>query len=319
MKKLLTILLVAILCIGSVFTLGCNFTESSEPDKPSNSSQVYGVRMAMGAPMTVTVPDGTQYIEKTLTATVLPTTAPNRKVDFIVEWGADATRASEPVSDYIIVVQETDGSATGKVRCLKAFTDDEIIITVKTRDGGLTDTCTVSFVGFCSNIEFDTSALTVGDSVAHGGEHALFKTNTTYTIPILTTNIFNSVTANLEVESGWQGQITGSLVNVYMLGGFTNMVPARPIDGHTNYFSSEIQDDNLVISIKDLELVVGGKLHPFAGDDETSKINEISNNTYFYVKVSDTITGVSQELKFWINSDIDSVTLDNKTMVFNTK
>ncbi|MBQ8427183.1 MAG: hypothetical protein IJX16_05445, partial [Clostridia bacterium] len=176
MKKLLTILLATLLCIGCVFAFGCNFTDSSEQDKPSNSSHVYGVRMAMGSPMTATASDGTQYIEKTLTATVLPTTAPNRKVDFIVEWGADATRASEPVSDYITVVQETDGSTTGKVRCLKAFTDDEIIITVKTRDGGFTDACTVTFVGFCSDIEFDTSALTVEDSVAHGGEHAVLMT-----------------------------------------------------------------------------------------------------------------------------------------------
>lgn len=312
MKKLLTILLVAILCIGSVFTLGCNFTESSEPDKPSNSSQVYGVRMAMGAPMTVTVPDGTQYIEKTLTATVLPTTAPNRKVDFIVEWGAEATLASEPVSDYITVVQETDGSATAKVRCHKAFGDDKILVSVVTRDGGLTDTCTVSFVGFCSNIEFDTSSLTVEDSVAHGGEHALFKTNTTYTIPILTTNIFNSVTANLEVESGWRG-----VVKTDIFSGMDVMLEEK--GGYSNYFSSEIQDNNIVLSINNLTLTEG-ETAPF-GPENTSKagVLSIEDNTYFYVKVSDTISGMTQELKFWINSDIDSVTLDNNTMSFSTR
>ena len=311
MKKFLTILTASILMIVSVFAIGCNFTEISEQNKTSSGAHVYSVRMAMGAPMSSTSSNGEQYIEKTLSATVLPISAYNRKVDFIVEWDEGATLASEPVSDYIKVVPTSDGSETAKVRCFKSFGDDKIIITVKTRDGGLTDTCTVSFMGFCSDIELDTSSLTKNLGVTnHTGEYILFPNNS-YTIPIITSNIFNDVTASLKIQDyGWRGVLLDGFFNEHELTWAT--------DGYIELFDVNIVESNLVINTKETSLSSGAKLRIRMLDDKPiiMGLAKKDTDTHLFIIVEDEITGVTQELKFWIEAGVDSVTLDNKNLIF---
>ena len=71
-------------------------------------------------------------------AYVVPENANNREVDFSVAWGEGAQRSAEPVTDYVTVTPESDGSRVATVACIKGFGDDIILITVTTRDGGTT-------------------------------------------------------------------------------------------------------------------------------------------------------------------------------------
>lgn len=318
MKKFLTIILTVIIAVGAVFVVGCSSEQpSNTTSNNENALRVQSVRMSMASPMTVTGSDGTQYIEKSLTATVLPSTAPNRKVDFSVMWGENASRASEPISDYITVVQESDGSATAKVRCHKSFGDDKIIIKVITRDGGFTDICTVSFVGFCSDIEFDTSSLTIRNDSIHGGEHAVLITNNTYNIPIEPTNIFNDATASFEIENyGWIGTVKATNLSgggvPYTLENYT---------GYKSIFSVELSNNKLKIIVNGYSLETNSSF-PLSellgvGDSTyTSKGIPDGSSAYFYVQVKDTLTGTVKEFKFWISTQVNSVSLNETNITF---
>ena len=93
-------------------------------------------------------------VEVRTEAYVIPENANNREVDFSVAWGEGAQRSAEPVTDYVTVTPESDGSRIATVSCKKAFGDDTIVITVTTRDGGFTANCTVTFEGTPNSLKF---------------------------------------------------------------------------------------------------------------------------------------------------------------------
>ena len=93
-------------------------------------------------------------VEVRIEAYVIPENANNREVDFSVAWGEGAQRSAEPVTDYVTVTPDSDGSTMATVSCKKAFGDDTIVITVTTRDGGFTATCTVTFEGTPNSLKF---------------------------------------------------------------------------------------------------------------------------------------------------------------------
>ncbi len=318
MKKLLTTLITAMLCVITVLAAGCTlFTSPQETNNQNNVTHVYGVRMSMGSPMTVTATDGQQYIEKTLTANVLPSSAPNRNVIFTVKWGLLALNKNKDVNEYVQVVQDQPGSTTAKVRCYKSFVGDEIIITVSTEDGGFTDTCSVTFIGFCSDIEFDTSDLTIQNSQKYGGEHAVLLTNSTYEIPLEPTNIFDQTTADLEIEDyGWAGKVNATLV-----AGTTAVDQNLDDENNNGYILSfdtpTIEENKLILSTKG-NVLLENQICILKSQGITMlgyTINSIES-AYFYVTVKDTFSNVSKEFRFILQSQVESVTLNNETMIF---
>lgn len=94
----------------------------------------------------------------TMQATITPDTAVNKAVDWSIAWADGATRASKDVTDYMTVTPSADGSATATVNVTKSFGGDAIIITVKTRSGGYTATCTVTYTDAPAKIEVTSSA-----------------------------------------------------------------------------------------------------------------------------------------------------------------
>lgn len=80
-----------------------------------------------------TAADGTT--SKTLTATITPADATNKKVDWSVAFkSASSTWAKgKTVTDYVTITPTSDGALTATVTCKKAF-GEQIIITVKSRE-----------------------------------------------------------------------------------------------------------------------------------------------------------------------------------------
>ena len=107
-----------------------------------------------GEPTSSTAAASEQSVEVQIEAYVTPENATNREVDFSVAWGEGAQRSAEPVTDYVTVTPESDGSRVATVACIKGFGDDIILITVTTRDGGFQATCTVTFEGAPSSLKF---------------------------------------------------------------------------------------------------------------------------------------------------------------------
>lgn len=122
------------------------------PEKMTFTAAGSGIPLAQfGEPEGTT---STARAEVRIEAYVIPENANNREVDFSVAWGEGAQRSAEPVTDYVTVTPESDGSRIATVSCKKAFGDDTIVITVTTRDGGFTATCTVTFEGTPNSLKF---------------------------------------------------------------------------------------------------------------------------------------------------------------------
>ena len=154
-KKLLaSILAIATLvtCIFSTVTWLKDTYESKQVEqtyadvmKKSFSTQFVNtpqIKLMSATPMTVSAEDNT--VSQTLVATVYPSTATNKAVDWSVAW-ADSGK-TEDVETYVTVTPTGNGSNTATVTCYKAFAGN-IIVTATTRESGYTADCIVTFVG----------------------------------------------------------------------------------------------------------------------------------------------------------------------------
>ena len=140
-----------------------------------------------------------ESVDVRIEAYVRPDDAANKKVDFSVSWGTAPTHGSEPVENYLTVTPDSDGSTTATVTCKKAFGDDTILITVTTREGGYTATCTVTFTGIADGISISGSTATKKSSSGRG-EYYEVGTSKTYTFDISLTNAFDDVASDLSVK-----------------------------------------------------------------------------------------------------------------------
>lgn len=135
-----------------------------------------------------TAADSGHTASVTLTATVLPVEATNKLVDWSVAWGVTKQHGSENVTDYVTVTPESDGSNIATVTCKKAFGDDEIIVTVTTREGGFSAKCQVLYVGAPTSITVTpTGAKTITDSNWNNAKSWKFKVPKPTTLTFLLT------------------------------------------------------------------------------------------------------------------------------------
>lgn len=299
-------------------------------------------------PSTTTTVSSDESVDVRIEAYVRPDDAANKKVDFSVAWGTAPTHGSEPVENYLTVTPDSDGSTTATVSCKKAFGDDTIIITVTTREGGYTATCTVTFTGVADGISISGSTATK-KSTSGRGEYYEVGTSKTYTFDISLTNAFDDVTSDLSVkEIGGVGTMyfgNGS----YNDGGYINFsnvtqkdigdladefITSATISGNTltvktgskileNYYSSygpdeyfitDIFYDRYVIEMND-DWSIKDSSDSF--NNQNAKYNaEHIDDCYFYVTVEDEISGLTQTVKLWLVSSVSGVSLSPTTLEF---
>lgn len=123
-------------------------------------------------------------ISVNVTASVEPSTATNKAVDWSVMWSDNTNAAS--VTDYVTVTPASNGSTTATITCYQAFSGD-ILVVVTTREGGYTADCVVSFVGKPTSL-----TLTSVNANKNGDKYGL-GVGTTYDFKINLTNAFNTV------------------------------------------------------------------------------------------------------------------------------
>jgi len=128
-----------------------------------------------------------------LTATVTPLEATNKKVDWTVAWGSAPTNGDKPVTDYVTVTPDSDGSNVATVTCKKAFGDDKIVVTVTTRDGGFTALCTVSYAGLPTIITITPTGATSTTDSSWDKSVAEVQSGSTYLFNIDLNNEFGMV------------------------------------------------------------------------------------------------------------------------------
>ena len=318
------------------------------PEKMSFSAAAFAQPLAQfGEPSGTTV-TSPQSVDVRIEAYVYPESAANKAVDFSVAWGNASTHGSEQVSNYLTVTPDSDGSTTATVSCKKSFGDDTIIITVTTREGGYTATCTVSFTGIASGIEITSSTATKKSTSARG-EYYELGTSKTYTFNIGLTNAFNDAAGNLSVtEIGGEGNMyfgNGS----YNDGGYINFtdmvqksigefaddfITSATISGNTltvktgskileNYYSSygpdeyfitDIYYDRYVVEMND-DWSIKDSSDTFRNQNAKSNAQNIGS-CYFYVTVKDSISGLTETVRLWLVSSVSGVSLSQTELEF---
>ena len=314
------------------------------PEKMSFNAQTFA-QFDEPSGTTVTSP---QSVDVRIEAYVYPESAANKAVDFSVAWGNAPTHGSEQVSNYLTVTPDSDGSTTATVSCKKSFGDDTIIITVTTREGGYTATCTVSFAGIASGIEI-TSSTATKKSTSERGEYYELGTSKAYTFNIGLTNAFNDAAGNLSVtEIGGEGNMyfgNGS----YNDGGYINFtdmvqksigefaddfITSATISGNTltvktgskileNYYSSygpdeyfitDIYYDRYVVEMND-DWSIKDSSDTFRNQNAQSNAQNIGS-CYFYVTVKDSISGLTETVRLWLVSSVSGVSLSETELEF---
>ena len=318
------------------------------PEKMSFSAAAFAQPLAQfGEPSGTTV-TSPQSVDVRIEAYVYPESAANKAVDFSVAWGNAPTHGSEQVSNYLTVTPDSDGSTTATVSCKKSFGDDTIIITVTTREGGYTATCTVSFTGIASGSEITSSTATKKSTSARG-EYYELGTSKTYTFNIGLTNAFNDAAGNLSVtEIGGEGNMyfgNGS----YNDGGYINFtdmvqksigefaddfITSATISGNTltvktgskileNYYSSYGPDeyfitdfyyDRYVVEMND-DWSIKDSSDTFRNQNAKSNAQNIGS-CYFYVTVKDSISGLTETVRLWLVSSVSGVSLSQTELEF---
>ena len=318
------------------------------PEKMSFSAAAFAQPLAQfGEPSGTTV-TSPQSVDVRIEAYVYPESAANKAVDFSVAWGNAPTHGSESITDYLTVTPDSDGSTTATVSCKKSFGDDTIIITVTTREGGYTATCTVSFTGIASGIEITSSTATKKSTSARG-EYYELGTSKTYTFNIGLTNAFNDAAGNLSVtEIGGEGNMyfgNGS----YNDGGYINFtdmvqksigefaddfITSATISGNTltvktgskileNYYSSygpdeyfitDIYYDRYVAEMND-DWSIKDSSDTFRNQNAKSNAQNIGS-CYFYVTVKDSISGLTETVRLWLVSSVSGVSLSQTELEF---
>lgn len=318
------------------------------PEKMSFSAAAFAQPLAQfGEPSGTTV-TSPQSVDVRIEAYVYPESAANKAVDFSVAWGNAPTHGSEQVSNYLTVTPDSDGSTMATVSCKKAFGDDTIVITVTTREGGYTATCTVSFTGIASGIEI-TSSTATKKSTSERGEYYELGTSKTYTFDIGLTNAFDEAAGNLSVtEIGGEGNMyfgNGS----YNDGGYINFtdmvqksigefaddfITSATISGNTltvktgskileNYYSSygpdeyfitDIYYDRYVVEMND-DWSIKDSSDTFRNQNAQSNAQNIGS-CYFYVTVKDSISGLTETVRLWLVSSVNGVALSQTELEF---
>ena len=328
MKKLLKILS---LCL--ITALLFSFTACTKPVKPENNDDVVleeveiempGIMLSSGE--AIINEDGT--ISKTLTATVLPEDAPNKSVDWSVEWLENNEGEDAIVTDYLTVTPTEDGALTATVTAHKSFLGSSINVICITRVGNYRAVCTASCSGTPEYIYFEFE----GTEYKHYTDTIMLNAGETYTFDLMLYNALGEVAEEYGtfeiIEVGGRGKFNASL--------YERANGSEPIsvvvDLETKKIDSRI--DLSFYSFFETDLTNDGKLTIVAKSNETSLSYSGSNfscyyeseyqdpratepmDCYFIVQVKEINSGLTMTINFDIESTVTDVNLDSNSLVF---
>lgn len=156
--KILGVVALAATIAVSVF-LGVYFGKAEQSDNvglETKSEQAAGLRLAL-SPLNAAA-NGETY-SQSITATVLPEDAPDKRVDWSISWADDAPLKDSDISAYLTITPASDGATTATIVCKKKFSGSTAYVKCVTRVGKFESVCKVSFVNNPTTFAVDTSSL----------------------------------------------------------------------------------------------------------------------------------------------------------------
>ena len=355
-KWIIVFALIAVLIAGVVASLAVSLSDKIDTEEPETETETAAyandftaecfnspnVKLAMSSAATVAADSS---VSKTLTATVYPLDATNRLVDWSIAWSNQGK--SEDVTDYVTVTPTYDGSSEATVTCLKPFGSDQITITVTTRQGGYTATCVVTFRGVATSI-YLTSSVSPTTNSGRGEYYDLPSRNsTTFTVNL--SNVWDTVGSyDLSAEISAVGSIYVCDVFGDSFGGSTNenvrlieiselmeyLGITASVSGNTvtvttnkvldSFFYSHSENDeygtgtwyyNDYVYYEDWMEGMGTAYSEEYKEGAAYNASHI-DSCHFVLKVTDSVSGLSTSVKFWVSTGVSSVQLSESAISF---
>ncbi len=278
------------------------------------------VLLAMSAPRYAAATQAnTASVSYDITATLEPANVENKKVDWKIEWSADAPLKDKKITEYFTLTPTSDGALTAKLTCIKSFRGSSAILSVTSRDSGVVGTATVTFSGKPATMDVDVSGIGTQTRGNISGVLQL-KRGQTYTQTIGISNAFGDVGSEY---SDYSVSVTG--VGSFVKGTFTATMSYQKWSEETNvnldsvkndYISAKIVNGKLVVEAKDrYENMRGSTVGNSSGGttkDLYKEDNKDSNGNlpYYQIKVTENKSGLSKTLNVYIVSTVNTVSVN---------
>ena len=107
-------------------------------EKPVSDENIAPVALKMSKSFTTYAANGQQTVSKVITATVMPVDAPDKSVDWKIEWCTPIE--GKDISEYLTLTPESDGALSATITALKGFEGASAYVTATTRVGGFSAT-----------------------------------------------------------------------------------------------------------------------------------------------------------------------------------
>lgn len=330
---------IALLCVGVIAALIPAYSHTSKDSTNvaytsvvSNEEDVFelqgveGIRLMSASAITVSGDTLTQ----TVSATVLPSTATNKLVDWTVSWSNPEGdfESGKTVTDYVTVTPASNGSTTATITCHQAFPDASVIVTVTTRAGHFSASIAVSYIGIPSVMQIADN----GEFDASGRMAARSQATTNFAIEL--SNIFDVVT-----DTYLSDYADFELVSVEAVGSFT--CSGKTFNSVLNMWVNSGQDKTInladIMAGRFTAAIVNNELQIAAGDPiesysftetidgsstglptTTNIYNYASGveNCYFVVTIRDNYTGLIATANMYISCEASGVTVSTETLLF---
>lgn len=290
-------------------------------EEESGAAEVRSVALAMKA---AAAANG--GVSKELTATVYPSDARNKAVDWTLEW-LD-TEKQDVLSEYLTLVPSSDGANTATLTCLKAF-EGEALITVTTREGGYIDTCRVVFVGDPTSLAVSCEEATTA-SGSFGSYYELGVGNS-YTFDLTPDNAFGFVGAECSYTytvTGYgsikvqQQKYSTSNDSISWTEGTESTVNINDITTVSKYepsvFDWAVDGNKLTVTVNCTpESYYTSSQRVGNTITYENKFREYTDDNWYYeVKVTETNSGVSHTFKVRPVKVVTNVVLGNDVITF---
>ena len=262
------------------------------------------------------------YLEKTLTATVLPEGLEDekKKVDWAVEW-LDQNGFTGDVTNYVDVIPSSDGSTTASMRAYQPFEGAKIKVTVTTRYGGYSADCIVGYDGKPTSLHF-----VYNNTEYSSTQTANLEVSKTYYVDLKLINTLGvgSKYGTYEIEAmGGTGAFMAykkEILNAAVTS--TEEVKLQMSDIYNQFFTASIENGKLKLTItKSILAYVSG--YPRTGTRYEYKCpfvdprsGGVADVPIVYVVVKDTVSNVSAMLKINIESAVTGVNVSNVSYDF---
>ncbi len=297
------------------------------------------VALKMSKEFTVhTAENGQQSISKTITATVMPVDAPDKSVDWSIEWCTPIE--GKDISEYLTLTPESDGALTATITAYKGFEGGSAYVTAKTRVGGFTATCLIMYDGAPESLSFIYN----GKEVTNTGTINL----TAGTTNEITLNLKNTLGAvgskygDFEIVKV-QGQGRFTLTKQYIVNGSVSSTSevVFNLEEGTYKYKDEVLGNDLTLTIKPEDFftasISGNKLTIKAIRSESSYSNGyprtgyrftykgtytaprsggVPDNCIWYVLVRDKVSGEESLLHIDILSTVTGISLSDSVYSF---